>query len=234
LSATVPRPLVVGSLDRPAGWPFMAYLKIEGTPLANLFSLSRTDRDRLVEFLTRLLRELSEVPLGPLRSLGIEAGDASSWATRYRRLLRRYSRVGAKHVRSRLDDAIRRRFREFFLALEDSRYRPVLSHGDLWPSHVLWNDRLRRPVAVIDWEDARLGDPAFDLTAFADLGPEAGSRLASVRESPRDSRFVERLLFYRRILPLPGLLYGIETGRRSLARQHLAQLSRSLELENTG
>lgn len=39
--------------------------------------------------------------------------------------------------------------------------RPVLLHGDFWPGNVLWRDG--RLVAVIDWEDAAIGDPLADL-----------------------------------------------------------------------
>jgi aminoglycoside phosphotransferase (APT) family kinase protein len=37
----------------------------------------------------------------------------------------------------------------------------VLLHGDFWPGNTLWRDG--RLVAVIDWEDAALGDPLADL-----------------------------------------------------------------------
>ena len=39
--------------------------------------------------------------------------------------------------------------------------RPVLLHGDYWPGNILWRDG--RLVAVVDWEDAQLGDPLVDL-----------------------------------------------------------------------
>lgn len=39
--------------------------------------------------------------------------------------------------------------------------QPVLLHGDFWPGNLLWRDG--RLVAVIDWEDAALGDPLRDL-----------------------------------------------------------------------
>lgn len=42
------------------------------------------------------------------------------------------------------------------------RHPAALLHGDFWPGNTLWNDG--RLVAIIDWEDARRGDP------FADLG----------------------------------------------------------------
>lgn len=38
---------------------------------------------------------------------------------------------------------------------------PALLHGDYWPGNVLWHDD--RIAAVIDWEDAALGDPLADL-----------------------------------------------------------------------
>jgi aminoglycoside phosphotransferase (APT) family kinase protein len=39
--------------------------------------------------------------------------------------------------------------------------RSVLLHGDFWPGNLLWRDG--KLVAVIDWEDAKLGDPLEDL-----------------------------------------------------------------------
>lgn len=45
----------------------------------------------------------------------------------------------------------------------------VLLHGDYWPGNILWRDG--EIVAVIDWEDAELGDP---------LGDVANSRLELV------------------------------------------------------
>ena len=41
------------------------------------------------------------------------------------------------------------------------RNKPVLLHGDFWPGNVLWKDG--HLVAVIDWEDAHIGNPLADL-----------------------------------------------------------------------
>lgn len=40
--------------------------------------------------------------------------------------------------------------------------RSVLLHGDFWPGNILWRDGSL--VAVIDWEDASIGDPLLDLS----------------------------------------------------------------------
>ena len=37
----------------------------------------------------------------------------------------------------------------------------VLLHGDFWPGNILWRDG--QLVAVIDWEDAAIGDPLADV-----------------------------------------------------------------------
>lgn len=42
------------------------------------------------------------------------------------------------------------------------RHNPdVLLHGDYWPGNLLWQDG--RLVAVLDWEEAEVGDPLADL-----------------------------------------------------------------------
>jgi aminoglycoside phosphotransferase (APT) family kinase protein len=38
---------------------------------------------------------------------------------------------------------------------------PTLLHGDFWSGNLLW--RAGQLVAVIDWEDAKVGDPLADL-----------------------------------------------------------------------
>jgi aminoglycoside phosphotransferase (APT) family kinase protein len=44
----------------------------------------------------------------------------------------------------------------------DQLNRSVLLHGDFWPGNILWRDG--GLVAVIDWEDASIGDPLLDLS----------------------------------------------------------------------
>lgn len=75
----------------------------------------------------------------------------------------------------RLADAITRRPARLDHALGEARIRdileavwplpprhaPALLHGDFWPGNLLWRDG--RLAAVIDWEDAEIGDPLADL-----------------------------------------------------------------------
>jgi aminoglycoside phosphotransferase (APT) family kinase protein len=55
------------------------------------------------------------------------------------------------------------RIRAALAAIGPAPQRTVtaLLHGDYWPGNLLWRDG--RLVAVIDWEDAAVGDPLIDL-----------------------------------------------------------------------
>jgi aminoglycoside phosphotransferase (APT) family kinase protein len=63
--------------------------------------------------------------------------------------------------------------------------RPALLHGDFWPGNVMWREG--ELVAVLDWEDAAIGDPVADL---------AGSRNELLWKYGLDAReqFTERYL----------------------------------------
>ena len=232
ISVRVPDPLRIGTLGEPRGWPFMAYRRIPGRPIVNLPGLPSRDKARLTGFLLRLFSELAGLPNAPLRRIGLLSGDHRTWATRFERLQRRYRRTGSGHLSNELNRELARTFADFFAILENSRYRPVLLHNDLWPSHILWDAPTHQPTGVIDWEDARFGDPAFDLATFRDLGAGLDRKLIALRRAPGDQTFDQRLLFYRRILPLSGLLFGLETSRPSIARSHSIRLGASLALES--
>lgn len=66
---------------------------------------------------------------------------------------------------------------------------PSLLHGDYWPANIVWEDG--RIAAVIDWEDAAIGDPLSDV-ACAQLelryvfGPWGAARFAQAYAQHRD------------------------------------------------
>lgn len=69
---------------------------------------------------------------------------------------------------------------------------PVLLHGDFWPGNLIWQqDSL---AAILDWEDAALGDPLSDLASSRleltwKLGPSAADHFT---RTYADRRQVDR------------------------------------------
>ena len=67
---------------------------------------------------------------------------------------------------------------------------PSLLHGDFWPGNTLWrNERL---AAVIDWEDAHVGEPLMDFA-------KSRSELAWIFGSAVLNQFTEQ---YQALMPL--------------------------------
>lgn len=212
LSIPIPAPIRIATLEKPRGGPFLVCRKLLGAPLDEFPSLGPSELRRLSAFLVQLLRELEDVPSAPLRRIGAEPGDVAAWATKYERVRLRFRKIASRHLSPALRESVERHFKGFFAALRESDYRAVLLHHDLWPSHILWDRASRRPVGVIDWEDARFGDPAFDLTELRGIGAANAKSLTAIRKARRDVAFDERLVFYRRIAPIFGIMFGIETG----------------------
>lgn len=92
----------------------------------------------------------------------------------------------------------------------------VFSHNDLGIEHVLVDPDRWTVTGVIDWSDAAIVDPAFDLgLLYRDLGP-AALRAALDRYRPGAGDLAalrERALFYARCALLEDLVYGIDSGR---------------------
>lgn len=230
LSVPIPEVERIGILERPAGWPFLSYRKLGGSELPEFPTLPREDRVRLRDFVARLLRELAAIPSPPLRRLGCRPGDPAAWLGKYRRMLQRYDRVAAAGAAPDLDRAVRREFRAAFRMFRAARFRAVACHMDLGPFNLLWDARAHRPTGVIDWEDLRLGDPAFDLTGLKFLGDDLLRPIARERREPGDSSFEDRVRFYRWAASLQEMLFAIENRRPALLRRKRTELRRALGL----
>lgn len=125
------------------------------------------------------------------------------------------------------DTAEWRALREHLAGCSDSTYqgRRALLHGDFWPGNLLW--RNGRLVAILDWEDAAIGDPAADvagcrLELLWKHGPEAMQRFtrAYAREHPIDLR---RLALWEVFVASAGVhfmsAWGLEPNREAEMRK---------------
>jgi aminoglycoside 2''-phosphotransferase len=229
LSTPIPQPVRLAVLAHPRGWPFLVYPKLPGRPLSTIRRLDGAGRRRLGAFVDSLLHELASLPAPPLLRMGASEGNPDAWAKKYRALEKRYQRHAESKVAAPLRPKLTHAFERFFADLRSARYRPIATHQDLGPDHLLWDDTKNRPTGVIDWEDLCLGDPAFDLTGLTLLGSDRLRAWTRARRSDRDSTFEERLAFYRAIQPLHGVLYAAETGDRNLFQARLSALKASFE-----
>jgi aminoglycoside phosphotransferase (APT) family kinase protein len=152
----------------------------------------------------------------PADSLPLPAADVRSWRMAHEERRAQFERC----VFPLLDPDERQRADDLFASVEFD-FEPTLVHGDLGPDHLLCQTD-GHIEGIIDWGDARIGDPAIDL-AWALHG--AGSTFADAVAAsyggvPGNMR--ARAMFYHRRGPWYEVLYGLELGRADFVASGLA------------
>jgi aminoglycoside phosphotransferase (APT) family kinase protein len=171
---------------------FVVYRLIHGEPLVD------EDPDGVRAFLTALHGF-------DARGLGV---PAPTWSEAYGAQCAEFERA----VAPLLDPDERARAATLFAEVETLvGFEPALVHGDLGPEHLLC--RGGRLVGVIDWGDARIGDPALDYAwllsgPFPDWDVDDGLRA--------------RAGFYQRLAPWFEAHYGLFTNRPAHVERGLA------------
>ncbi|HXV93266.1 MAG TPA: phosphotransferase, partial [Pseudonocardia sp.] len=101
-------------------------------------------------------------------------------------------------------------------------------HNDLGAEHLLVDAGGARITGVIDWADAAIADPAYDLAlVHRDLGPEVLDLTLAHYDPPWDEADRDRAVFYSRCALLEDLAYGVGTGAGEYAEAALAHLGRT-------
>jgi aminoglycoside 2''-phosphotransferase len=88
-------------------------------------------------------------------------------------------------------------------------YRPALCHGDLWFDNFLVDGEPLRIVGVLDWEAARIGDPAQDLAPQFHLGVAFAESVLALYGS-REASFRHRVRRFWELREFVGLQWAFE------------------------
>ncbi|MFF5176153.1 phosphotransferase family protein [Micromonospora sp. NPDC000089] len=160
----------------------------------------------------RSLRRLHDIRLpgfGPVADG--PAGTSATWAGFLDGVVAEARRAVPEHVLpAALHDEVdaqsrHRRVRAHVAGVDHG----VLLHGDLVPKHV-WDDH-GRLAGLIDWGDAMVGDPLFDLARFSMSGEDAFRRcLDGYRTASPQDPYV--LAFYRMVWSLMALIVECGAG----------------------
>ena len=138
----VPEPLYLDNSDSVLSSPFFVTEFVEGTSSVPLEALN-AHLEQMARFLYRVHTLKTESLDLPELS---QIEDPVQGALEYLPMLRT-----DKHVLQAIK------------SIKAAEVSSSLLHGDFWPGNVLWKDG--QLVAVLDWEDASLGDPMSDVAS---------------------------------------------------------------------
>ena len=127
-------------------------------------------------------------------------------------------------------------FESFLVDPGNLRFKPVLVHGDLDSSNILCDPADGTLVGIIDFEEACLGDPAWDFCVLvAEHGPAFLQALLDAYHLPLDAGFRARVAFHSRRILFHELLYGLKHGDSRFSQHAMERLRRAMDgLEPTG
>jgi aminoglycoside phosphotransferase (APT) family kinase protein len=154
------------------------YRLIEGTPLVD-------EEEGVREFLAALHSfDVGDLPI-----------ERPDWVATYRELAERF--------RPLVPFALRDRAEALFAEIDAlTGFEPTFTHSDLGAEHLLCRDG--RLVGVIDWGDARVGDPALDYSWLLN---------EPFPHWDVDDDLRRRARFYYRFAPFFGVHYDVLHGR---------------------
>ena len=182
------------------------YRKLRGVPLSNEAG------DAVAADAARFLTELHGFSVERARALGVPGATAAEWRASMEELLTEFEQRVFPLLRASERSLAAQVFAGYLDSDEHFAFAPTLVHADLGPAHLLCERG--RLSGVIDWSDARIGDPALDF-AWLLYGTAApfGSVLLEAYEGSGKDAIAHRALLYHRLGPWHEVVYGLETGR---------------------
>ncbi|MGN8246485.1 phosphotransferase [Cellulomonas soli] len=201
LPFAVPRP--AGFAHLPEGGRACVHREIAGRPL-QLETL--TPGPGLAASLGRALAALHELPTSLVEDAGLPVYDASAYRARRQAEVDEAARTG------KVPPTLLRRWEEMLEDVALWRFRPTVVHGDLTSEDVLVRDGV--VAGVLDWNEAKVADPADDLAWVLVAAPQDAAEAVMEayqlrRTELTDPHLTDRALLAGELALARWLLHGV-------------------------
>jgi aminoglycoside phosphotransferase (APT) family kinase protein len=214
----VPEPIYFNETDG-----YMGYRKLEGEPLLSQHASFRlAEWPEFAQTIGRFLSAINSISRDSVSRLVDEELDPlESWLDT--------AEEGLAKVRYLIPSVHMQSIEAFLLERAPSgNFVPVFAHNDLGIEHILVNIRTRNVTGVIDWGDAAIADPAYDMgMLYRDAGEEMLDAVMGhyrSAENPLDA-MRERAIFYARCTVFEDMAYGLTSGRQEYIQKGLTSLN---------
>lgn len=225
LPGRVPAPTRVGAATDPDR--FLVYKKLHGVELSPELAGGPTG-PALAEEIGALLTVVHGIDEPMAVGSQISQADVAEWREKYASLYERVAESVLPTLEPKDRASVERTWRTFLDDPANFTFTPTLIHGDLACEHILCDADKGTVTGVIDWGDARLGDPAFDFVGlYAECGWDFTCAAAAAYDGELGARWQQRVSFYAFVIPFIGVLAGADLGDEAIlaeGREGLAAL----------
>lgn len=200
----VPNPTYQGTAP-----PYMGYPAVKETPLVDMReSVTPAEWPDFAATIGTFLSVINAIPLDQVRGLVDE--DFEPLDVWLEEANDTYAKV--EHV---IPTAVHGAIRTFMNSRPPpASVTPCFCHNDLGIEHILADMERRKITGIIDWGDAAIADPAYDLgMIYRDLGKNMlDAVLSEYQTDAAKPDLRERAVFYARCTVFEDIKYGLETG----------------------
>jgi macrolide phosphotransferase len=216
LPFTVPE--VAGTASLPEGGSALVCAVLPGSPLQPPALRAGAP---LTSSLARTLAALHDLPASAFEDAGVPVYGVEEYR------LRRMAEVDRAAASGNVPTALLERWEKAFDEAAAWRFMPCPVHGDLAPESVLAEGG--RVIGLLDWSEARVGDPADDLAWIAAAAqPEAFDAVlgeyTAARQDASDPHLARRARLSGELAVARWLLHGLAAQDRAIVRDAVGML----------
>ena len=227
LVGALPLPIPDATFFWPGGTayphPIIGHHLIDGRQL-DAEHLTPAHADGIARQLGQFLSALHQFPTEQAARLGVPAGDQAVWRRRFEDQYAQIERQVLPLLALAAQARITAEWQAFLT--DQTAFRVAVIHHDLAGEHILYDLARGTITGVIDWGDVALGDPAIDFAGLLDAyGEEFVERVLAHYQGEVDRTFRGRMRFYRGVMPLNTVLFGLSTGQAAYVQQGLRAVS---------
>ena len=208
LSFSIPDPIYI-SIEKEN--PFVGYEKIEGESLSRYFHL--TSKSQQNHIALEIGEFLSQLHSDQLKDAIVREFNLNFNLKEYKQRWSEYFDTINEQVFPLLNSDqktwINHLFIQFLNNSKNFIFNPAIIHGDFDTSNILINPITYKVTGFIDFEDAKIYDPAVDFLFFKE-GEYFNNKIISTYRGNVGVNFKERRKFYYGYNFLPYIKYGLD------------------------
>lgn len=217
--------------DEISGIPYATYDFIPGVRFSKSLSriFSKNELLATAKQIGAFLTAVHSFPVETARQLGIQQIDfLDAWQKR----LAKIRGEVFPHIPDFEQKWIVTLFEDFLEIIAKMLVKPLVTHSDIMPEHIIVNPKTHKLSGIIDFGDILIADPAYDFTFLADYGGDFLNECYRNYGLPKDEMFDARRKFYRHRQAVTNLEHSLKLGDKERIVMHKRELSEYIKFHS--
>lgn len=210
--------------DELSGMPYVTYDFIEGVRFSQNISrsFSKVELLAVAKQLGVFLTAVHSFSVEKAKQLGVQEIDSlDAWQKRLAKIKKKVF----PHISDFEQNWIVALFENFLKIILKTPIKPVVTHSDIMPEHIIVDPETHTLSGIIDFGDIAIGDSAYDFAFLACYGVDFLNECYRDYGLPRDEMFDARRKFYGHRQAVTNLEHSLKLGDKERVATHKKELS---------